>query len=203
MSTVDKLQEAFPAKVLRKCRESMEAKEQFFARYAESLDEMSRALAGRFEKGGRLFAMGNGGSLCDALHIAVEFNHPIIEKRLAFPAISLMTDIATMTAIGNDLDFTRVFVNQLRLQATPEDVAMVFSTSGKSPNLIYALEAAREKGMLTVAFSGKDGGRFPEISDYCYIVPSYSIHRIQETHATVVHIIWDLVHIALGAEDVT
>ena len=203
MSTVDKLTESFPAKVLRKCSESMEAKEQFFSKYAESLDQMSRALAERFEKGGRLFAMGNGGSLCDALHIAVEFNHPIIEKRLAFPAIPLMTDIATMTAISNDLDFTRVFVNQLRLQATPNDVAMVFSTSGKSPNLIYALEAAREKQMLTVAFSGKDGGRFPEVSDYCYVVPSYSIHRIQETHATAVHIIWDLVHIALGAEDVT
>ena len=203
MSTVDKLTEPFPAKVLRKCAESMEAKEQFFSKYAESLDQMSRALAERFEKGGRLFAMGNGGSLCDALHIAVEFNHPIIEKRLAFPAIPLMTDIATMTAISNDLDFTRVFVNQLRLQATANDVAMVFSTSGKSPNLIYALEAAREKQMLTVAFSGKDGGRFPEVSDYCYIVPSYSIHRIQETHATAVHIIWDLVHIALGAEDVT
>jgi D-sedoheptulose 7-phosphate isomerase len=203
MSTIDKLTEAFPAKVLRKCAESMEAKRQFFSGYAESLDQMSRALAERFEKGGRLFAMGNGGSLCDALHIAVEFNHPIIEKRLAFPAIPLMTDIATMTAISNDLDFTRVFVNQLRLQATPDDVAMVFSTSGKSPNLIYALEEARQKKMLTVAFSGKDGGRFPEVSDYCYIVPSYSIHRIQETHATAVHIIWDLVHIALGAEDVT
>ena len=114
-----------------------------------------------------------------------------------------MTDIATMTAIGNDLDFTRVYVNQLRLQASPDDVAMVFSTSGKSPNLIYALEAGREKKMMTVAFSGKDGGRFPEVSDYCFIVPSYSIHRIQEVHATAVHIIWDLVHIALGAEDVT
>ena len=203
MSTVDKLTEPFPAKVLRKCSESMEAKEQFFSKYAESLDQMSRALAERFEKSGRLFAMGNGGSLCDALHIAVEFNHPIIEKRLAFPAIPLMTDIATMTAISNDLDFTRVFVNQLRLQAVPNDIAMVFSTSGKSPNLIYALEAAREKKMMTVAFSGKDGGRFPEVSDYCFVVPSYSIHRIQEVHATAVHIIWDLVHIALGAEDVT
>ncbi len=165
--------------------------------------EMSRALAERFDHGGRLFVMGNGGSLCDALHIAVEFNHPIIEKRVAFPAIPLMTDIATMTAISNDLDFTRVYVNQLRLQASPDDIAMVFSTSGKSPNLIYALEAAREKKMMTVAFSGKDGGRFPEVSDYCFVVPSYSIHRIQEVHATAVHIIWDLVHIALGAEDVT
>ena len=202
-TVTDRLTEPFREKVLRKCGESMETKEQFFSKYADSLEQMSRALAERFDNGGRLFAMGNGGSLCDALHIAVEFNHPIIEKRLAFPAIPLMTDIATMTAISNDLDFTRVFVNQLRLQATPNDVAMVFSTSGKSPNLIYALEAAREKKMLTVAFSGKDGGRFPEVSDYCYIVPSYSIHRIQEAHATAVHIIWDLVHIALGAEDVT
>ncbi|HEY2800306.1 MAG TPA: SIS domain-containing protein [Chthoniobacterales bacterium] len=202
-TATDRLTEPFREKVLRKCGESIETKEKFFALYADSLDEMSRALAERFQKGGRLFVMGNGGSLCDALHIAVEFNHPIIEKRLAFPAIPLMTDIATMTAISNDLDFTRVFVNQLRIQATPNDIAMVFSTSGKSPNLIYALETAREKKMLSVAFSGKDGGRFPDVSDYCYIVPSYSIHRIQEAHATAVHIVWDLVHIALGAEDVT
>ncbi len=202
-TATDRLTEPFREKVLRKCAESMETKEKFFAQYADAFDEMSRALAERFQSGGRLFVMGNGGSLCDALHIAVEFNHPIIEKRLAFPAIPLMTDIATMTAISNDLDFTRVYVNQLRLQATPNDVAMVFSSSGKSPNLIYALETAREKKMLSVAFSGKDGGRFPEVSDYCFIVPSYSIHRIQEAHATAVHIIWDLVHIALGAEDVT
>lgn len=202
-TVADRLTEPFREKVLRKCGESMEMKEKFFSQYADSLDEMSRALAERFDQGGRLFVMGNGGSLCDALHIAVEFNHPIIEKRVAFPAIPLMTDIATMTAISNDLDFTRVYVNQLRLQATPNDIAMVFSTSGKSPNLIYALEAAREKKMMTVAFSGKDGGRFPEVSDYCFVVPSYSIHRIQEVHATAVHIIWDLVHIALGAEDVT
>jgi D-sedoheptulose 7-phosphate isomerase len=147
--------------------------------------------------------MGNGGSLCDALHMTVEFNHPIIEKRAAYPVIPLMTDIASVTAISNDLDFTRVYVNQLRLLALPGDMAMVFSTSGKSPNLIYALEAAREKGLLTIAFSGKDGGRFPDLADHCFIVPSYSVHRIQEVHATVVHIIWDLVHIALGEEDVT
>ncbi|MEP6976394.1 MAG: SIS domain-containing protein [Spartobacteria bacterium] len=202
-TATDRMTEPFREKVLRKCAESMETKEKFFATYADSFDEMSRALAERFQKGGRLFVMGNGGSLCDALHIAVEFNHPIIEKRIAFPAVPLMTDIATMTAISNDIDFTRVYVNQLRLQATENDVAMVFSSSGKSPNLIYALEEARAKKMLSIAFSGKDGGRFPEVADYCYIVPSFSIHRIQEAHATAVHIIWDLVHIALGAEDVT
>jgi D-sedoheptulose 7-phosphate isomerase len=136
------------------------------------------------------------------LHFAVEFTHPIIEKRAAFPAISLMTDIATMTAIGNDADFSRVFVDQLRLLGQPGDMVLAVSTSGKSPNLIYALEEARRREMLTVAWAGKDGGRFPEVADYCFIVPSYSIHRIQEVHATLVHVLWDLIHIALGAEDV-
>jgi D-sedoheptulose 7-phosphate isomerase len=200
---VDKTTESFRDKVIRKCGESVQMKERFFTRYADSLEAMSRAMAEHFRQGGRLFVMGNGGSLCDALHMCVEFNHPIIEKRPAFPVIPLMTDIATMTAIGNDIDFTRVFVNQLRLLGLSGDTAMVFSTSGKSPNLIYALQAAREKQMLTVAFAGKDGGRFPEIADYCFTVPSYSIHRIQEVHATAVHVVWDLVHIALGAEDVT
>src|SRR6202795_1305175 len=202
-ASVDKTFESFRDKVIRKCGESVEMKEKFFTKYAESLEAMSRAMAEHFRQGGRLFVMGNGGSLRDALHMCVEFNHPIIEKRPAFPVIPLMTDIATMTAIGNDIDFTRVFVSQLRLLSVPGDIAMVFSTSGKSPNLIYALQAAREKQMLTVAFAGKDGGRFPEIANYCFIVPSYSIHRIQEVHATVVHVVWDLVHIALGAEDVT
>jgi D-sedoheptulose 7-phosphate isomerase len=201
--TVDRTSESFHDKVLRKCGESVAMKEKFFAKYADSLEAMSREMAARFEKGNKLFTMGNGGSLCDALHMTVEFNHPIIEKRAAFPVIPLMTDTATMTAIGNDLDFTRVYVNQLRLLAASGDMAMVFSTSGKSPNLIYALETAREKNLMTVAFAGKDGGRFPAIADYCFIVPSYSIHRIQEVHATVVHIVWDLVHIALGEEDVT
>jgi D-sedoheptulose 7-phosphate isomerase len=202
-ASIDKTTESFRDKVLRKCGESVEMKEKFFTKYAESLETMSRTMADRFRQGGRLFVMGNGGSLCDALHMCVEFNHPIIEKRAAFPVIPLMTDIATMTAIGNDIDSTRVFVNQLRLLSQPGDMAMVFSTSGKSPNLIYALQAAREKQILTVAFAGKDGGRFPEIADYCFSVPSYSIHRIQEVHGTVVHVVWDLVHIALGAEDVT
>jgi D-sedoheptulose 7-phosphate isomerase len=200
---VDRMTEPFRDKVIRKCGESMEMKEKFFIKYAEPLEVMSRQMAQRFQQGGKLFAMGNGGSLCDALHITVEFNHPIIEKRKAFPVIPLMTDIATMTAIGNDFDFTRIFVNQLRLFAAPGDMAMAFSTSGKSPNLIYALQAAHEKQLMTVAFAGKDGGRFPEVADYYFIVPSYSIHRIQEVHATAVHIVWDLVHLALGEEDVT
>jgi D-sedoheptulose 7-phosphate isomerase len=113
-----------------------------------------------------------------------------------------MTDICTMTAISNDLDYSRVFVNQLQLLGSAGDMALAVSTSGKSPNLIYAVEAAREKGMLTIAWLGKDGGRLAELADYSFVVPSYSIHRIQEVHATLVHVAWDLVHIALGEEDV-
>src|SRR5215467_2314759 len=174
--------------ILRKVRESVDVKQQFFDRNAEPIAQMCEAMAIRFRQGKKLFVMGNGGSACDALHIAVEFKHPIIEKRRALPAEALMADIATVSAISNDLDFSRVFVNQLRLSGQPGDMALAISTSGKSPNLIYALEAARKKQMLAIAWGGKDGGRFPEVADYCFIVPSYSIHRIQEVHATLVHV---------------
>lgn len=194
--------EDFRAKILRKCGESAEMKEIFFARYAHEVEAMARDMAARFQQGRKLLVMGNGGSLCDALHFSVEFTHPIIEKRAAFPVIPLMTDIATVTAISNDVDYSRVYVNQLRLLGQPGDMALVVSTSGKSPNLVYALEEARKRQMLTIGWAGKDGGRFPELADYCFIVPSYSVHRIQEVHATLVHIAWDLIHIALGAEDV-
>ena len=201
-AAADKLSESFRDKVLRKTGESVEMKERFFSKYAEQIETLSRDMAARFARGNKLLTMGNGGSLCDAMHFAVEFTHPIIEKRAAFPAISLMTDIAMMTAIGNDADYSRIFVDQLRLLGQPGDMALAVSTSGKSANLIYALEEAKRRELLTIAWAGKDGGRFPEVADYCFIVPSYSIHRIQEVHATFVHVLWDLIHIALGAEDV-
>jgi D-sedoheptulose 7-phosphate isomerase len=189
-------------KIMRKCGESVDMKQRFFDRYADQIENMCAEMAKRFAAGKRLFVMGNGGSLCDALHFSVEFTHPIIEKRRAFPVIPLMTDIATVTAVSNDLDYSRVFINQLRNLAQPGDMALAVSTSGKSPNLIYALEHAKEQQMLTIAWLGKDGGRLAEIADYALIVPSYSIHRIQEVHATLVHVAWDLIHIALGEEDV-
>lgn len=188
--------------ILRKARESADVKEQFFRAEADRIEALVRAMAARFSEGGRLYVMGNGGSATDAQHISLEFFHPIIEKRKALPAIALTADQALLTAISNDRDFAKVFADQLRVLARPGDMALAVSTSGKSPNLVQALETARELGLLTVAFTGKDGGRLPDLAEYCFVVPSFSIHRIQETHVTLYHIVWDLVHVALGEDDV-
>lgn len=188
--------------ILRKARESADVKEQFFRAEADRIEALVRAMAARFSEGGRLYVMGNGGSATDAQHISLEFFHPIIEKRKALPAIALTADQALLTAISNDRDFAKVFADQLRVLARPGDMALAVSTSGKSPNLVQALETARELGLLTIAFTGKDGGRLPDLAEYCFVVPSFSIHRIQETHVTLYHIVWDLVHVALGEDDV-
>jgi D-sedoheptulose 7-phosphate isomerase len=186
----------------RKCGESMATKKQFFDENAERIVACATAMARAFDAGGRLFVMGNGGSSCDAAHVAVEFMHPIIEKRPALPAMALTTDTALLTAVGNDQDFAFAFVEQLRMLSRPGDMALGISTSGKSANVNRALAAAREAGLLAVGFSGRDGGRMPELCDFCFTVPSFSIHRIQESHETFLHILWDLIHVIRGEEDV-
>jgi D-sedoheptulose 7-phosphate isomerase len=177
-------------------------KERFFEANADVLEEVCRRFATALSEGHQLFVMGNGGSSCDALHVAVEFVHPIIEKRRAFPARALSTDTALLTAIANDSDFSQTFAEQLRLFGRSGDIALGISTSGMSANVNYGLQAARELGMLTVAFSGKDGGRSKDLAEYCLTVPSFSIHRIQEVHTTLLHILWDMVHVSLGEEDI-
>ncbi|HJT87663.1 MAG TPA: SIS domain-containing protein [Bryobacteraceae bacterium] len=192
----------FKESVLRKCRESAEMKQKFFDANAGALEEVCMRLAKALASGNQLFVMGNGGSSCDALHVAVEFVHPIIEKRRAFPARALTSDTALLTAISNDADFSQTFAEQLRLFGKPGDVAVGISTSGNSANVNYGLEAAREMGMLTIGFAGKDGGRTKDIAEYCLTVPSFSIHRIQEVHTTLLHVLWDMVHVLLGEEDI-
>ncbi|MFL5263885.1 MAG: SIS domain-containing protein [Anaeromyxobacteraceae bacterium] len=188
--------------ILRKARESAEVKLRFFEENAARLEACVRDLAGRFRDGGKLLVMGNGGSACDAAHVAVEFVHPIVEKRRALPALALTADAATITAIGNDTDFARVFVEQVELHARPADAALGISTSGASANVNRALKRAREKGLLTIGFAGRDGGRMPEVCDHCFVVKTWSVHRVQETHTALLHLLWDEVHVALGEDDV-
>lgn len=189
-------------KVMRQAREVVELKEAFFSEHAEQIAACCEAMAGAFDRGGRLFAMGNGGSSCDATHCSVEFMHPIIQKRPALPSIALTTDEAIMTAVGNDEDFSMVYAEQLRMLGKPGDMVLGVSTSGKSANINRALRAAREREVMTIGFAGRDGGRMPGVCDHCFIVPSFSIPRIQETHETLLHIIWDVIHVIRGEEDV-
>lgn len=188
--------------ILRKARESAEVKLRFIEEHAATLETCARAMAGRFQAGGRLWTLGNGGSACDADHVAVEFCHPIIEKRRALPATALCDSNALMTAVGNDTDFSRVFVAPLELQARAGDMVLGISTSGASANVNRALKRGRELGLLTIGFAGRDGGRMPETCDHCFVVRSWSIHRIQESHTLLLHLLWDQVHVALGEDDV-
>lgn len=188
--------------ILRKARESTELALRFFDDNAGELERCVRSLAGRLQGGGRLFVMGNGGSACDAQHVAVEFSHPIVEKRRPLPAQALSADSAVLTAIGNDTDFSRVFVEQIELCARPGDVALGLSTSGASANVNRALKRSRQLGLLTVGFAGRDGGAMVDLCDFCFVVPTWSVHRVQETHTMLLHLMWDQVHVALGEDDV-
>lgn len=188
--------------ILRKSRESCSVQESFFKENASRIVDCCRSVVQSFEAGATLFVMGNGGSSCDASHLAVEFVHPIIEKRPALPALALSNDSSLMSAIGNDQDFSLVFSQQLQLLAKKGDIALAISTSGKSNNILRACRLAKEKQMLLISFTGKDGGRLTELCDYCFVVPSFSIHRIQETHGALLHVFWDTIHLLRGEEDV-
>jgi len=187
---------------LRKAEESARAKLDFFSAEAPRIAACAERLNGAFESGAHLFAFGNGGSACDAEHLALEFMHPVIEKRPALPASALGTSSAFLSAIANDQDFSFAFAAQLQQLAREGDIAVGISTSGKSPSVLRGLAAAREQKLLVVGLSGRDGGRMSELCDFCFTVPSFSIHRIQEVHETLIHVLWDLVHVARGAEDV-
>jgi D-sedoheptulose 7-phosphate isomerase len=187
---------------LRKAEESSRTKLEFFAGEAENIASCAERMAQAFSAGARLYSFGNGGSACDAEHLALELMHPVIEKRKALPASALCSSSAFLSAVGNDQDFSLVFASQVAQLGRAGDIAVGISTSGKSASVLRGLSAARERQMLTIGFSGRDGGRMREATDYCFTVPSFSIHRIQEAHETLIHILWDLLHVALGAEDV-
>ena len=197
-----KLDAALLRSIDDKARHSRETNAAFFGAEAPILVAAAKTVAGVYRRGGRLFSMGNGGSSCDASHIAVEFVHPITAGRPALAAINLVADIAMISAVGNDVGFDHIFLRQLVALARPGDGVIGFSTSGSSENILTAFAKAKELGVLTIALVGHDGGKLARSphADHCLVVPSDSIHRIQETHLVIYHILWDLVH-ALLAED--
>jgi D-sedoheptulose 7-phosphate isomerase len=195
-------QTALLESIVTKARQSRETNAQFFSDQGMALLAAAQAIAGVYRSGGRLLTMGNGGSSCDAAHIAVEFSHPVTTGRPALPAINLTADVAMISAVGNDVGFEHIFVRQVIAHGRRGDALIGASTSGNSRNLLTAFAKARELGIVTVGLSGGDGGKMKSsgLLDHCLVVPSSSIHRIQETHVAAYHILWDLVHTLL-AED--
>ena len=196
------LERALLHSVSEKARESRQTGERFFAEQGAALVAAARCIADAYRRGGRLLAMGNGGSSCDAAHVALEFQHPVGAGRPALSAINLAADPAMLSAVGNDLGFEHVFVRQLLAQGRRGDVLLGISTSGNSANLIAAFAKAKEMGIATIGLAGGDGGRMKRggLLDHCLVVPSESVHRVQESHVVAYHILWELVH-ALLARD--
>jgi D-sedoheptulose 7-phosphate isomerase len=185
--------------LLEKARESAEVKTKFFADNKDAILSASLRMAKAFHRGGKLLVCGNGGSATDAQHIAVEFMHPITVGRKALPAICLTNDMAMMTAVANDVGFADVFTRQIIALGNEGDVLLAISTSGNSKNLMHAFATARRMRMTTIGFAGSNGGEMSELAtagllDFCLTVPTASIHRIQETHVALYHIMWDMVH---------
>jgi D-sedoheptulose 7-phosphate isomerase len=185
--------------LLEKVRESVEVKQRFFEINKDGILDAALALARAYDRGRKLLVCGNGGSATDAQHIAVEFMHPITVGRKALPAICLNNDMAMVTAVANDVSFADVFVRQIIALGKEGDVLIAISTSGNSENLLHAFQTAQRMGLSTIGFAGDEGGRMEEMKaagliDFCFTVPTSSIHRIQESHVTLYHIMWDLVH---------
>ena len=195
-----RLDEMLLHSVEEKARDSRNTNARFFGEHAPILVAAAKALANVYRGGGRMFSMGNGGSSCDASHVAVEFVHPITAGRPALAATNLVADLAMISAVGNDLGFEHVFVRQLLAQARAGDALIGISTSGNSANLMSAFAKAKEMGLVTSGLAGGDGGKMKSSGavDFCLVVPTTSIHRVQECHVAAYHILWDLVHTLLA-----
>lgn len=136
--------------------------------------------------------MGNGGSAADAQHFVAEIVGRFKMERRGLPALALSTDTSILTAIGNDYGFDRVFSRQVEALASPGDLVIGISTSGNSPNVLLALQLARETGCRSVGLLGKDGGSIKDVCDLALIVPTNDTPRVQEAHITMIHIVCDL-----------
>ena len=146
---------------------------------------------------GTLFFCGNGGSAADAQHLATEYVIRYMRNRRAYPAIALTTDTSLITAAGNDIGFENVFARQIEALAKPGDLLIIHSTSGNSPNVLRAAEAAHAVGILVLAFSARDGGELRSLADHSVVIPTSRTDRAQELHLCIEHIICDIVEQSL------
>jgi D-sedoheptulose 7-phosphate isomerase len=168
-------------------------------RDGDRIEACAAAMAAAFSAGGRLLTFGNGGSSTDAAEVANLFLHPPTGRPV--PSHALTADVAVLTALANDVGFDVVFARQVAAWGRPGDVAFGTSTSGGSENVLRAFDAAARRGLLTVGLAGYDGGRMAEAGtvEHLFVVPSSSVHRIQEVQTTIYHVLWSLTQQALAA----
>jgi D-sedoheptulose 7-phosphate isomerase len=191
--------ESVRASTVAKAEEILRLRREVRDAAGPALVACAREMAARFERGGRLFAFGNGGSATDAQQLATLFLSPAASTARPLPALSLASDPAVLTALCNDIGVDVVFARQLGAFGTSADIAVALSTSGNSENLLCALTAASQRGMLTIGIAGYSGGKMAELDsiDYLFVAPSASVHRIQEAQTTMYHALWELCQAAL------
>jgi D-sedoheptulose 7-phosphate isomerase len=164
---------------------------------ADAVAAACHAMAVRFHRGGKLVVFGVGSASTDAQHVAVEFVHPVIVGKRALPAISLTTDVATVTGIAERDGVAAIFAHQIGYLADPADIALGLSADGNSPSVLAGLEAARERGLLTIALAGGDGGQIAatKAADHLLLIPSDDPRVVKELQVTAYHVLWELVHV--------
>jgi D-sedoheptulose 7-phosphate isomerase len=168
----------------------------FFEAEAERIAQACWAMAHRFHQGGRLIAFGNGAWATDAQHVSVEFVHPVIVGKRALPAIALTNDSALLTGLSVGRSAGMPFARQVALLGRPQDIAMGFSPDGQCINVLEALAEARSLGLLTLGLTGGTGGAMAHADlEFCFVVATEDPMVLQETHETLYHILWELVHV--------
>lgn len=173
--------------------------ESFVNKNSQAIVDVANTIAKVYLNSGQMFTMGCGGSSSDASHIAVEFLHPVTTGRPALAAYDMTSDKTLITAISNDVGFDHAFMRQVNALVKSNDVLIGISTSGNSQSLIKAFKAAQKKGAATIALLGGGGGETLNSGlTHCLVVESDSIHRIQECHVFIYHVLWDLVHTLLA-----
>ena len=173
-------------KILKEFKESIAVKEKFIHAHFETVIDAAKAIAATFSEGNKLILFGNGGSSTD---IAAEFVNRFRRERPGLPAISLTTDMAVITSIANDYDYSEIFARQLKSLAVEGDIVIAITTSGNSANVIKAFEVARRKKLKTIVFTGSKGEKIASKATYSFVVPSDNTPRIQETHITLGHVL--------------
>jgi D-sedoheptulose 7-phosphate isomerase len=179
--------------VLTAFADSANVKQQFAREHADRIVQVATLIADAFRNGNKVLLFGNGGSSTDAAHIAAEFVGRYHRERMPLPAIALATDIAAITCIANDYGYEELFARQVRAHGRKGDIAVGISTSGNSPNVLKGVEAARDCGLITIAWTGANGGKLAGLVDHPFVVPSTVTSRIQESHITLGHVLCELV----------